>query len=177
VANRTDAALEPVVGYFVHPMVIRPRLCEWSPSLRLLEQVNHCVLDAYGHAMLPPHIFEANCSPRAVAYGSRFPYWYNHHNNPSRQRQLGTSLLHGIGVPSSGIKTDVSLNTLRTESGLVGSLSYYRDAIPEDCVQTLLVSFKQALDELLAIPPGVLVGDNTEFSHEGTGSQATGLQQ
>ncbi|WP_458238387.1 condensation domain-containing protein, partial [Pseudomonas sp. P5_A2_2] len=26
VANRTDAALEPVVGYFVHPMVIRPRL-------------------------------------------------------------------------------------------------------------------------------------------------------
>ncbi|WP_408596112.1 amino acid adenylation domain-containing protein [Pseudomonas sp. PLMAX] len=151
VANRTDAALEPVVGYFVHPMVIRPRLSDWSPSLRLLEQVNHCVLDAYGHAMLPPHIFEANCSPRDVAYGSRFPYWYNHHNYPSRQRQLGTSQLHGIGVPSSGIKTDVSLNTLRTESGLVGSLSYYRDAIPDDCVEALLVSFKQALNELLAI--------------------------
>lgn len=150
VANRTDADLEPIVGYFVHPMVIRPRLSEWSPSLRLLEQVNHCVLDAYGHAMLPPHIFEANCSPRSVAYGSRFPYWYNH-NYPSRQRQLGTSQLHGIRVPSSGIKTDVSLNTLRTERGLVGSLSYYRDAIPDDCVQALLVSFKQALNELLAI--------------------------
>jgi acyl carrier protein len=177
VANRTDAALEPVVGYFVHPMVIRPRLTEWSPSLLLLEQVNHCVLDACGHAMLPPHILEAHCSPRAVAYGSRFPYWYNHHNYPSPQRQLGTSQLHGIGVPSSGIKTDVSLNTLRTESGLVGSLSYYRDAIPEDCAQALLVSFKQALDELLAIPPDVLVNDSTEFNQEGTANQATGLQQ
>lgn len=150
VANRTDAALEPVVGYFVHPMVIRPRLSEWSPSLHLLEQVNRCVLDAYGHALLPPHRFEANCSPCSAAYGSRFPYWYNHHNYPSRQRQLGTSLLQGIGVPSSGIKTDVSLNTLRTEDGLVGSLSYYRDAIPESCVQALFVGFQQALDDLLA---------------------------
>jgi hypothetical protein len=102
---------------------------------------------------------------------------YNHHNYPSPQRQLGTSQLHGIGVPSSGIKTDVSLNTLRTESGLVGSLSYYRDAIPEDCAQALLVSFKQALDELLAIPPDVLVNDSTEFNQEGTANQATGLQQ
>lgn len=151
VANRTDAALEPLVGYFVHPMVIRPQVSEWTVSLRLLERVNHCVLDAYGHAMLPPHIFEANCSPRSAAYGSRFPYWYNHHNYPSRQRQLGTSHLHGIGVPSSGIKTDVSLNTLRTESGLVGSLFYYRDAIPDDCVQALLDSFQQALSELLTV--------------------------
>lgn len=151
VANRTDAALEPVVGYFVQPMVIRPRVCEWSPSQRLLAQVNRCVLDAYRHAMLPPPVFEANCSPRSIAYGSRFPYWYNHHNYPSRQRELGASQLHGIAVPSSGIKTDVSLNTLRTESGLIGSLSYYRDAIPDDCMHALLVSFKQALDELLAI--------------------------
>ncbi|MNL76869.1 hypothetical protein D3C87_2029080 [compost metagenome] len=60
---------------------------------------------------------------------------------------------------------------------MVGSLSYYRDAIPEDCVQTLLVSFKQALDELLAIPPGVLDVDSTNFNQEGTGIQATGLQQ
>lgn len=151
VANRTYSALEPVVGYFVHPMVIRPRLSEWSPCLWLLERVNQCALDAYGHTMLPPHIFEAICSAHSAAYGSRFPYWYNHHNYPSSQRQLGTSPLHGIGVPSSGIKTDVSLHTLRTESGLVGSLSYYRDAIADICAQALLVSFKQALDELLAV--------------------------
>lgn len=149
VANRTDAALESVVGYFVHPMVIRPRLSEYCPSLHLLEEINCCVLDAYGHALLPPHKFEANCSPRSVAYGSRFPYWYNHHNYPSQQRQLGTSTLQSIGVPSSGIKTDVSLNTLRTDGGLVGSLSYYRDAILEECAQALLVDFLQALDDLL----------------------------
>lgn len=151
VANRSDAALESVVGYFVHPMVIRPKLSHWSPSLRLLEQINHCVLDAYGHALLPPHIFEANCSPRSGAYGSRFPYWYNHHNYPSRQRQLGAAPLKGIAVPSTGIKTDVSLNTVRTDRGLVGSLSYYRDAISPVNAQTLLADFHQALDELLTI--------------------------
>jgi hypothetical protein len=40
-----------------------------------------------------------------------------------------------------------------------------------------LVSFKQALDELLAIPPDVLVHDSTNFNQESTGNQATGLQQ
>ncbi|MGY2257420.1 amino acid adenylation domain-containing protein [Pseudomonas sp. SDO55104_S430] len=153
IANRTDAALEPVVGYFVHPMVIRPRLSDWSPSLHLLEQVSGCVLDASGHALLPPQKLEAHCSPCSSAYGSRFPYWYNHHNYPAGQRQLGTSQLKGIGVPSSGIKTDVSLNTLRTEGGLVGSLSYYRDAISQEAAHNLMMSFRQALDDLLALEP------------------------
>lgn len=151
VANRIDAALESVVGYFVHPMVIRPKLSHWSPSLHLLEQINHCVLDAYGHALLPPHLFEANCSPRSSAYGSRFPYWYNHHNYPSRQRHLGDAPLRGIGVPSTGIKTDVSLNTVRTDSGLIGSLSYYRDGISQVNAQALLADFHQALNQLLTI--------------------------
>lgn len=151
IANRTDAALEPVVGYFVHPMVIRPRLSDWSPSLHLLEQVNDCVLNASGHALLPPQKLEAHCSPCSNAFGSRFPYWYNHHNYPSGQRQLGTSPLQNIGVPSSGIKTDVSLNTLRTEGGLVGSLSYYRDAISQEAANNLMMSLRQALDDLLAL--------------------------
>jgi acyl carrier protein len=151
VANRTDASLEPVVGYFVHPMIIRPGLTEWVPSLRLLEQVNQCVSDAYGHTKLPPSVLEEHCSPRSADYGSRFPYWYNHHNYPSSQRQLGTSLLDPIGVPPNGIKTDVSLGTLRTANGLIGSFTYSRDAIGYECAQALMESFRQALSELLAI--------------------------
>lgn len=150
VANRTDAALESVVGYFVHPMVIRPQLSQWLPSRQLLAQINDCVLHAYGNALLPPHIFEANCSPRTNAYGSRFPVWYNHHNYPTPQRWLGKALLRSIGVPTTSIKTDVSLNTIRTEDGLVGSLCYYRDAISQARAQALLVDFHQALDELLS---------------------------
>ena len=152
VANRTQAATEILIGFFVNILVLRAQF--WgNPSFQnLLAQVRETALEAYAHQDLP---FEKLVEELQIERDlSRDPLIqvmlvFQEAVTPITNPHISLTPLE---FENSTAKFDLTLFVADTQSSLVCTLEYNTDLFNRDTIANLLVHFQNLLAGIVANP-------------------------
>ncbi|MFJ2901853.1 amino acid adenylation domain-containing protein [Streptomyces sp. NPDC087212] len=159
VANRTDDALAPLVGFFVNSLVLRADLTGDPDFTEVLRRVRAADLAAYAHQDVPfERVVEAVNPVRSTARHPLFQTSLNW-NNADQQAVLALAdTLPGLRgqvlpVASPSAKFDLSwFLSERAEGGVGGLLEFATDLFDRDTAVRLTERFTALLADLTAEP-------------------------
>ncbi|MFJ8330576.1 non-ribosomal peptide synthase/polyketide synthase [Streptomyces sp. NPDC094437] len=159
VANRTDDALAPLVGFFVNSLVLRADLTGDPDFTEVLRRVRAADLAAYAHQDVPfERVVEAVNPVRSTARHPLFQTSLNW-NNADQQAVLALAdTLPGLRgqvlpVASPSAKFDLSwFLSERAEGGVGGLLEFATDLFDRDTAVRLTERFTALLTDLTAEP-------------------------
>ncbi|MFE6618161.1 amino acid adenylation domain-containing protein [Streptomyces sp. NPDC057740] len=165
VANRTDDALAPLVGYFANNLVLRTDLTGDPDFTEVLRRVRAADLAAYAHQDVPfERLVEAVNPVRSTARHPLFQTGLNF-NNADQQTALDLAVdLPGLSahvrpVASPAAKFDLSFFlTERPEGGVSGLLEFATDLFDRDSATRIAERFTRLLTDVVA-EPGRPVGE------------------
>ncbi|MGW3645402.1 amino acid adenylation domain-containing protein [Streptomyces sp. NPDC000878] len=165
VANRTDDALTPLVGFFANNLVLRTDLTGDPAFTEVLRRVRAADLAAYANQDVPfERIVEAVNPTRSTARHPLFQTGLNF-NNAFQQAALDLAVdLPGLTarvrpVASPAAKFDLSFFlTERPEGGVHGLLEYATDLFDHDSAARIAERFTRLLTDVIA-EPGRPVGE------------------
>uniref|UniRef100_UPI003D73D192 amino acid adenylation domain-containing protein n=1 Tax=Streptomyces chartreusis TaxID=1969 RepID=UPI003D73D192 len=165
VANRTDEALSPLVGFFANNLVLRTDLTGDPDFTEVLRRVRAADLAAYAHQDVPfERLVEAVNPARSTARHPLFQTGLNF-NNADQQTALDLAVeLPGLSarvqpVASPAAKFDLSFFlTERPEGGVSGLLEFATDLFDRDSAARVAERFTRLLTDVVA-EPGRPVGE------------------
>ncbi|MCF1594999.1 non-ribosomal peptide synthetase [Streptomyces muensis] len=165
VANRTDDALAPLVGYFANNLVLRTDLTGDPDFTEVLRRVRAADLAAYAHQDVPfERLVEAVNPVRSTARHPLFQTGLNF-GNADQQTALDLAVeLPGLSarvqpVASPAAKFDLSFFlTERPEGGVSGLLEFATDLFDRDSAARIAERFTRLLADVIA-EPGRPVGE------------------
>ncbi|WP_369166895.1 amino acid adenylation domain-containing protein [Streptomyces sp. R28] len=165
VANRTDDALTPLVGFFANNLVLRTDLTGDPDFTEVLRRVRAADLAAYAHQDVPfERVVEAVNPARSTARHPLFQTGLNF-NNADQQAALDlavdlpglTALVQPVASPAA--KFDLSFFlTERPEGGVSGLLEFATDLFDRDSAARIAARFTRLLTAVTA-EPGRPVGE------------------
>ncbi|MGW5117573.1 amino acid adenylation domain-containing protein [Streptomyces noursei] len=159
VANRTDDALAPLVGFFANNLVLRTDLTGDPDFTEVLRRVRAGDLAAYAHQDVPfERVVEAVNPVRSTARHPLFQTGLNF-NNADQQTALDLAVdLPGLSarvqpVASPAAKFDLSFFlTERPEGGVIGLLEFATDLFDRDSAVRITERFTRLLAAVVAEP-------------------------
>ncbi|GFE13224.1 hypothetical protein Sgleb_12710 [Streptomyces glebosus] len=165
VANRTDDALAPLVGFFANNLVLRTDLTGDPDFTEVLRRVRAADLAAYAHQDVPfERVVEAVNPVRSTARHPLFQTGLNFHN-ADQQTALDLAVdLPGLSarvqpVASPAAKFDLSFFLAeRPEGGVSGLLEFATDLFDRDSAVRIAERFTRLLTAVVA-EPGRPVGE------------------
>jgi amino acid adenylation domain-containing protein len=159
VANRTEAGIEDLLGFFVNTLALRTDLAGGLCFRALLGRVRESALSAYAHQDLPfERLVETLQPDRDLSRSSLFQVMF------SLDPAQGGELASGLGCELQGVDTgtskfDLSLFLEEGEGGLTAVLEYATDLFDAATVARLGRSFLALLSGLVAGSAGQPVFD------------------
>ncbi|MDX2617602.1 non-ribosomal peptide synthetase [Streptomyces stelliscabiei] len=159
VANRTDEALTPLVGFFANNLVLRTDLTGDPDFTEVLRRVRAADLAAYAHQDVPfERVVEAVNPARSTARHPLFQTGLNF-NNADQQAALDLAVdLPGLTarvrpVASPAAKFDLSFFlTERPEGGIGGLLEFATDLFDRESAARIAERFTRLLTAVVAEP-------------------------
>jgi amino acid adenylation domain-containing protein len=107
IANRQDAALESLIGFFVNTLALRLRVSPETSVRELLEQVRLTTLDAYRHQDVPfEQIVEALAPERHLNTTPVFQVLFSLHNTPVAAPRLEGLAIEPVPIGSARVRFD-----------------------------------------------------------------------
>jgi amino acid adenylation domain-containing protein len=146
VANRTDVAIEGLIGFFVNLLVLRTDL-RGNPSVReALERVRAVTLAAYAHQDVPfAKVVEALRPERRLKTLPLFQVLFVLQNAPMPPLELPGLTLEKLEVDSGTARFDLALFLTETEAGIQGTWRYNAQLFAADTVARLSSQFETLL--------------------------------
>ncbi len=156
-ANRPQAELEGVIGFFVNTLALRFDLAEATSLLDLLRQTRATVLAAQEHQALPfGTIVEQVNPPRSLSHTPIFQTMLTWEDEGSASLPLPGLTVTPLALPHHSAKFDLLL-TLREEGGrLVGGLEFAAALFAAATAQRFERYFQRALRQLAESPETAL---------------------
>jgi len=153
VANRNQAEIEPLIGFFVNLLVLRTNL-SGNPSFReLLGRVREVTLGAYAHQDLPfAKLVEALQPERTSSHTPLFQVLFVLQNAPSSTLKLSNLTLSPLDINTGGAKFDLALFMTETEQGTVGTWKYNADLFHPSTINRMSSHFETLLNSAVARP-------------------------
>ncbi|CAM2068743.1 Amino acid adenylation domain-containing protein [Sulfidibacter corallicola] len=155
VANRDDARLEHLIGFFVNTLALRFDL-EDDPSVRQwVTRVRRTCLEALAHQGVPFERLVAELQPRRQpAHAPLFQVMFVFHNQPMREVSLPGLRFEPVQRVLAETKFDVTLSLAESESGggLDAVLEYNTDIFDASSM-TCMIAHLQALWKSMAAAP------------------------
>ncbi len=153
VANRTHAALEPLIGFFVNTLALRGQLPPEITFSALLRQVRQTCLAAYAHQDLPfEQLVEALQPDRSLGRSPLFQVMLSLQDGTAAPPQLPGVRVTTLDLEVSSAKFELTLNVFEQEAGLRLELSYAADLFHATTATRLLHHYQQLLRTLVATP-------------------------
>ncbi len=152
IANRTQSAVESMVGSFVNTLVFRADLSGNPPFEEMLEQVRETALEAYANQDFPfDKLVEIMGSNRDHSSAPLVQVLFNLANAP-----IGEINVHGLSwvpfeVETRASQFDLSL-TIETEIARKAYLTFNTDLFRRQTVERMLGQYKVLLHSALANP-------------------------
>ncbi|MFB4394932.1 MULTISPECIES: amino acid adenylation domain-containing protein, partial [unclassified Pseudomonas] len=135
-ANRTQAEIEPLIGFFVNTQALRMRLDQAPQVSQLLAQVRRTALDAQAHqAVAFEHLVEALNPPRSLAHSPIFQVLFAWQNAPQARLELGRLALQPLDTREDSAKFDLTLNLHERDGTVAGRLTYATALFDRSTVQ------------------------------------------
>jgi len=164
IAGRTDAALEPLVGFFANTLVLRNDTSGNPSFAELLQRVRTTNLAAYEHQDLPfEQLIEALNPNRSLAHHPLFQVMLVLENNQRAELALPGLIAQSIECSPGLAKFDLNLGLVEdyhtdgSAAGLRGVLEYATDLFDADTALTIAQRYLHVL-EAVADNPALPIG-------------------
>ncbi|WP_020479985.1 non-ribosomal peptide synthetase [Mastigocladopsis repens] len=154
VANRNQAELEPLIGFFVNLLVLRTDLSE-NPSFReLLKRVRQVTLKAYAHQDLPfEELVKALQPERNLSQTPPlFQVLFVLQNAPMPALELPELTLNLLPVDNKIARFDLALFLTETEQGIMGKWQYNADLFDDTTITRMTRHFQTLLNSIVTQP-------------------------
>ncbi|WP_186137234.1 non-ribosomal peptide synthetase, partial [Burkholderia gladioli] len=153
VANRQQAELEPLIGFFVNTLALRVRLEDDPDVAGLLQQVRQTALDAYAHQDLPfEQVVEAVQPPRSLSHSPIFQAMISLNNTPAHALELPGLQLETLAQAHVTTQFDLSLSLVDEDGIISGDLEYASDLFDASTVERLIANLQTLLAGMAADP-------------------------
>ncbi len=153
IANRTQAELEPLIGFFVNTIVIRTDL-RGAPSFsELVARVRAEALGAYRHQHLPfEKLVEELRPPRDLSRHPLFQVMFVLQNTPVPTVELSGLRMAPMPLEAVSSKFDLTLEMVESEGRLLGSFEYATDLFDVTTIERLSALFVRVLEVAVEAP-------------------------
>ncbi|MES2732439.1 MAG: amino acid adenylation domain-containing protein, partial [Bacteroidota bacterium] len=153
IANREQAEVAGLIGFFVNTIVLRSDLSE-SPSFKsLLAQSKQTLLDAYAHQQVPfEQIVERLQPERSLTHSPLFQVLLMLQNNEQGQLTLPGLTLRAVEQGVGIAKYDLTLTVHESAEGLWLGWEYNTDLFESSTIARMATHFEGLLQGLLAAP-------------------------
>jgi len=159
IANRLDAKLEDLIGFFVNSLVMRVRADRSLSFRQLLDQVRKTTLDAYDHQDVPFERVVDQLSPdRSLNSTPLFQVVFALQNAPSRPQKLKGLQVEPVPMEEMPARFDLDVNAVEGESGLDLYWVYHRDLFDSWRIEQMARHYVRLIDTLAANPDVPLHG-------------------
>ena len=153
IANREQAEIAGLIGYFANTLVLRSDLSEQPTFVELLRSCRQTALDAYAHQQLPfEQLVEAIRPQRSMSYTPLFQVMLVLQNNQQGTLSLPGLTLSPVKQEVVHAKFDLSLTATETNQGLHLTWEYNTDLFSESSIERFASSFATLFENLLASP-------------------------
>lgn len=154
VANRNQAEIEQLIGFFVNLLILRTDLSGNPTFLELLQRVRTQTLAAYAHQDLPFDELVRELRPERHLTNTvpLFQVLFVLQNTPTSALELPEITLNLINVESKKAKFDLALFLTETEQGIEGKWQYNADLFTPDTI-TCLTNHWQTLNNSIMTQP------------------------
>ncbi|GHO79997.1 hypothetical protein KSD_77680 [Ktedonobacter sp. SOSP1-85] len=156
IANRTHAALEGLIGFFINTLVLRADLTGNPTFQTLLARVREVCLGAYAHQDIPFEKLVEVLQPERDR--SRSPLFQVSFSLQQAQQEaealevLPQLSVSGLAREGLTTKFDLMLNITDTQEGLRCTAEYSTDLFAAETIDRLLQHFHVLLQEIVSQP-------------------------
>lgn len=151
IANREQAELNPLIGFFVNNLVLRSDLSGNLNFRGLLKQSKKTLLNAYAHQQVPfEKIVEKLQPERNLSHSPLFQVMLVLQNNEQENLTLPGLSLSQVGEQSHIAKYDLTLNIIQNQHGLSLGWEYNTDLFNKNTISGMASHFEFLLKSLLS---------------------------
>ena len=152
IANRTQAELEGMIGFFVNTLALRSDLSENLSFKDFLNAVKQTTLEAYDHQLAPfEKIVDVVLNERDLSTSPLFQVAFILQNTPEESNGFS---LHNIDVSPFGIhketaKFDLTLSSYEKDNNIHLGINYRTELFQKDTIQRLFNGYIQLLTNIV----------------------------
>jgi amino acid adenylation domain-containing protein len=153
IANRQEAQLEQLIGFFVNSLVMRVQVDPAANFSSLLAAVQKTTLDAYAHQDLPFERLVEELSPqRSLSTTPLFQVMFAVQNAPMGKQKLKNLEVETERIRNEGLRTrfDLELHAWELETGLDLLWVYNRDIFDPWRVEQMARHYQKLLEAAVA---------------------------
>ena len=166
IANRQDAKLEDLIGFFVNSLVMRLRVRREMSFRELLEQVRKTALEAYEHQDIPFERLVEELSPqRSLNRAPVFQVVFAVQNAPREAQRLKGLELEPVPGDELRVHFDLVAHVWEGDGRLAIGWLYNRDLFEGWRIEQMLGHYVRILDAMVA-DSGQVVGRVEVLSEE-----------
>ncbi len=138
IANRNEAELEPLIGFFVNTLPLRIRLADRPGAQDLIERVRRTCLEAYAHQDLPfEQLVEMLQPQRSLSRTPVFQVMLAHQNAPLAPLRIPGLSCTPLEIEQNLSKFDLTLQVHDYSGGLSAHLEYSSDLFDRSTAQRM----------------------------------------
>ncbi|MDZ7994279.1 MAG: non-ribosomal peptide synthetase [Nostoc sp. EfeVER01] len=177
VANRNQAEIEPLIGFFINLLVLRTDLSTNPTFLELLQRVRTQTLSAYAHQDLPFDELVRELQPERHLSNTvpLFQVLFVLQNTPTSALELPGLNLKLLELETKNSRFDLALFLTETEQGIEGKWQYNADLFAADTITIITNSWKTLINSIIHQPESHI--NTLEMLTEADKAQQTMQQQ
>ncbi len=177
VANRNQAEIEQLIGFFVNLLVLRTDLSGNPTFLELLQRVRIQTLVAYAHQDLPFDDLVRELQPERHLSNTvpLFQVLFVLLNTPNSALELPGLTLNLLEVESINARFDLALFLTETEQGIEGKWQYNADLFAQDTITRFTNHWQTLINSIVTQPQSRI--NTLEMLTEAEKAQQTMQQQ
>ncbi|CAL2107141.1 hypothetical protein T190115A13A_320001 [Tenacibaculum sp. 190524A02b] len=151
IANRTQAELEGVIGFFVNTLALRSNL-SGNPSFKeVLKEVKTTTLEGYDHQLVPfEKVVDKMVTTRDMSMSPLFQVMFVLQNTPSNSKlaieNVTISEYELEGITS---QFDLTLNISENDQGLLLNVEYCTALFKRTTIKQMLVHYQELLSNII----------------------------
>jgi amino acid adenylation domain-containing protein len=154
VANRNQAEIEQLIGFFINLLVLRTDLSGNPTFLELLQRVRTQTLAAYAHQDLPFDELVRELQPERHLSNTvpLFQVLFVLQNTPNSALELPGLTLNLLELEGKSARFDLALFLTETEQGIEGKWQYNADLFTPDTITQFINHWQTLLNSIVAQP-------------------------
>ncbi|WP_071189195.1 non-ribosomal peptide synthetase [Trichormus sp. NMC-1] len=154
IANRNQAEIESLIGFFINLLVLRTDLTGNPTFLELLQRVRTQTLAAYAHQDLPFDELVRELQPERQVSNTVpfFQVLFVLQNTPNSALELPELTLKLLEVESKVARFDLALFLTETEQGIKGKWQYNADLFTSDTITNLTNHWQTLINNIVNQP-------------------------
>ncbi|MFK8103154.1 MAG: non-ribosomal peptide synthase/polyketide synthase, partial [Saprospiraceae bacterium] len=154
ITNRTQSAVEPLIGFFLNTLAVRTELDPQASFTKLLAKVKETTLDAYANQEVPfEKIVDQLVKKRDRSRTPLFQVLFTLQNNPEIPTlELGDLQLKAEAFDHDIANFDLTFNLTETSEGINVEIEYCTDLFAAASIRRMAAHYRLLLSSVLKNP-------------------------